>query len=298
MFSFSQIKNRFISWHEASEKIVSMNSRNLEYVYPSNKRKYYQIADNKLRTKEALKPLGFGLCETYHTYSYFYELKELAQHLRSLTSFVLKPAQGSGGNGIIVVVDKKEGFFITASGKKLSLDDIRSHIGNIIFGVFAQGLSDTAIIEERLIGHEALTVFNTLGLSDIRLICYHGKPIQAMMRIATEASDGKANLHQGGIGVSIDLQTGQTLYAQVFREDISIHPETGVELLGVIIPLWDEVMQLALEVSEALPLKYLGIDIAIGYMGPVVLEVNARPGIEIQNINHQGMKPLLKGCLV
>ena len=294
MSKLSSFFKRLAVWQERSDAVVSMNNRNLDYVYPSNLRKHYQLADNKLLTKEALKPLGFGLCETYFSYRYFYELAKLETDLMTLSSFVIKPAQGSGGNGIMVIANRQGNNFITMSGKHLSVAEIRSHIGNIIFGVFAQGLNDIAIIEERLIGHEELSELNELGLSDIRIICYHTKPIQAMLRIATKASDGKANLHQGGIGIAVDLQTGKTTNAQIHRKDITVHPETGIELIGRTIPMWDDVLKLAIEVSKSLPLNYLGIDVAISFDKAVVLEVNARPGIEIQNVNLKGMKPQLQ----
>ena len=297
MFSFSAMIKNLSVWQARSDTVVSMNNRNLGYVYPSNQRKHYQIADNKLLTKEALKPLGFGFCETFFSYRYFYELNHLEENLKSHSSFVIKPAQGSGGNGIMVIVDKKGDYFISASGKKITHDHIRQHIGNIIFGVYANGLNDIAIIEERLIGHEHLADFNEQGLCDIRMICYHGRPIQAMMRVATKASDGKANLHQGGVGIAVDLESGKTSFAQIKREDIVEHPDTGVSLLGRQIPQWDEVVDLCLQVAEHMPLNYLGIDIAISQTGPMVLEVNARPGIEIQNVNHQGMKPILEAKL-
>jgi glutathione synthase/RimK-type ligase-like ATP-grasp enzyme len=47
-------------------------------------------------------------------------------------------------------------------------------------------------------------------------------------------------------------------------------------------------------VAEIIPMGYLGIDIAISEKGPIILEVNARPGIEIQNISDEGMIDILE----
>lgn len=294
MFDFQMIKSQIKTWIANSEHVVSMNNRNLAYIYPSNKRRDYQVADNKLVTKELLAPLGFGVAKTFAVYTYFFELASLETLLVKHNSFVIKPAQGSGGNGIMVITKKEGAHFISAGGKKISKEDIKQHIGNIIFGVYANGLNDRAIIEERLIGHKALEDLNAEGLCDIRMICYHGRPIQAMMRVATKASDGKANLHQGGVGIAIDLENGQTTFAQIKRRDISEHPDSSALLVGRQVPQWREVKDLCLEVAKIMPLNYLGIDIAISQSGPRVLEVNARPGIEIQNVNHQGLKPILE----
>ncbi len=42
--------------------------------------------------------------------------------------------------------------------------------------------------------------------------------------------------------------------------------------------------------SHAIPLGYIGVDICIDQTrGPLVLEVNGRPGIEIQNVQKRGL---------
>jgi len=40
-------------------------------------------------------------------------------------------------------------------------------------------------------------ILGTFGLPDIRIICFNMVPVIAMLRIPTELSDGKANLHSG-----------------------------------------------------------------------------------------------------
>ncbi len=283
-----------LRWLKNSEQIVSMNNRNLGYIYPSNARKHYKLADDKLQTKRHLQSQGCDVVRTYAVYQHFYELTDLHNHLKGYESFVIKPAQGSGGQGIIVVVGRKEGGFVTAGGKFLTHKEIQKHIGNIIFGVYSLGMNDSAIVEAFLLGHEQMRELNTEGLCDVRLIYYKGQPVQAMLRVATKASDGKANLHQGGIGIAVDIRSGLTMFAQMKRVDISHHPDTGIALTGKQLPMWSEVLTLCEKVAKSMPLKYLGIDVALAADAPYILEVNARPGIEIQNVNHQGMKKVLE----
>jgi len=53
-------------------------------------------------------------------------------------------------------------------------------------------------------------------------------------------------------------------------------------------------LSLAKPSYRAIPLGYLGVDICIdAERGPLVLEVNARPGLEIQNIKNRGIADLL-----
>jgi hypothetical protein len=115
-----------------------------------------------------------------------------------------------------------------------------------------------------------------------------------MIRIATKDSNGTANLHQGAIGVGIDWDSGVTTHASQHGKSITAHPDTGTALLGVNLPHWQQIRDIALKVAGAVPLKYLGIDIAIGETSPYMLEINARPGIEIQNVNQVGLRNILE----
>jgi Sugar-transfer associated ATP-grasp len=71
---------------------------------------------------------------------------------------------------------------------------------------------------------------------------------------------------------------------------VTTHPSTGVRLLGEKIPFWLEVMEAARRCSAALDLGYIGVDIVIdANAGVQVLECNAYPGLEIQNVNGAGL---------
>ncbi|MGB5964419.1 MAG: sugar-transfer associated ATP-grasp domain-containing protein [Sulfurimonadaceae bacterium] len=281
------------TYMEKGHKVLGMNRRNLDYIYPNNKRRYFEYANNKLLTKETLLEADIVVPKTFLAISYFYELVELENALRQYTSFVIKPASGSGGNGIMVISDRQDETWISVSGKVYTFDDIKKHIADIIFGVYSFSMNDTAIIEERIVQDARITTLSPHGLADIRVIIFRGENVKAMLRIATIASEGRANLHQGGIGVGIDLVSGRTFSAQIKGEQIAYHPDTGVALTGVEIPHWERILHISEVSAKAIPLEYLGIDIALSEKGPVVLEVNARPGIEIQNICKEGMRDAL-----
>lgn len=289
MMNLRQLYTDFTANLKNAQKVLGMNRRNLGYVYPSNPRKYFEFANNKLLTKKTLQKDGLRVPETFLCVSYFYELQKLETALREYRSFVIKPSSGSGGNGIVVISDYRDEHWISISAKAYSFEMLKKHIADIIFGVYSFGLNDTAIIEERIIQDERISLLSPKGLADIRMINYRGSNVKAMLRIATEASDGKANLHQGGVGVAIGLTDGRSFSAQIEREDVTHHPDSGVALLDVEIPFWDELVLLCEETAKRIPMEYLGIDIALSEKGPVILEVNARPGIEIQNISHEGM---------
>ena len=282
------------SLREAGRHVLTMNQRNLGYVYPYNKRRDFPIANDKLLCKEILADVGVPLATTHFSYRYFYELTNLDADLRSLDDFVIKPSNGSAGNGIVVIVGREGNEWIGVSGKRYRIEDLRRHIADIIFGVFSHDKQDAAIIEQRIVQHQVINNLFDRGLADVRVILFQHKPVLTMSRVPTLMSDGKANLHQGAVGIGLDLQSGLSYRAMLKGEPITAHPDSGAELIGVQIPFWDEIMQHSRNIAEAVPLKYIGIDIAIAAQGPVLLEINARPGLEIQNVTRSGMRPILE----
>ena len=150
---------------------------------------------------------------------------------------------------------------------------------------------DAALIEPLIIADPALASIVPEGLPDLRVISLFDEPLMAMVRLPTNESDGKANLHQRAIGAGVSLETGRITRAVVKGEPINLHPDTGVNLIGFEIPGWDRVLELASKCGPAVGLGYCGADIVLDVNeGPLVIEVNAHPGIEIQNINQLGLK--------
>jgi len=279
---------------ERAANVLTMNKRNLNYIYPSNRRPDFPCADNKLLTKKMFEDCDVTVPSTLVSYSSFYELSTLADDLACHKDFVIKPASGSGGGGILVFINKEAEHWITPSGKRFTLADIKKHITDIIFGVYSFGLSDDAIIEQRITQHPEITRLSPHGLADMRLIVYQHQPVMCMARIPTLASDGKANLHQGAIGLGIDIKSGVSQHAILIDSDISHHPDTNEALINQQIPHWDRVIEMSSIAARKAPLKYLGIDISISDSGPVLLEINVRPGLQIQNANQKGMRNMLE----
>ena len=288
--SIREIQNR-------AANVLSINNRNLGFIYPHNLRRDFPIANDKLLCKKVLSEVGVVVPETHFSYSYFYDLKNLAQDLSGLQDFVIKPANGSGGNGIIVIVKQGDGGWYSVGGNFYGIEDIKKHISDIIFGVFSHDMQDAAIIEQRIIQHQDMNKICDLGLADVRVILFNHQPTLAMSRIPTSESDGKANLHQGAIGLGINIESGKTQHAIKAGEVITHHPDSQQALLDITIPYWSDAMALAIKSAETVPLKYLGVDIAISENGPVMIEINARPGIEIQNANDTAMRQQLDQIL-
>ena len=288
---------KIMKLQQKASLVLSINNRNLGYVYPSNKRTDFPLANNKLLTKDYLRKVAVPVPETFYSYSWFYEMMTLESDLAGLENFVIKPANGSGGQGIVVITRRDKSSWYSAGGQAYSLEDIKKHISDIIFGVFNHDMSDSAIIEQRIEQHEMLNAICELGLSDIRVLLYQNRPVMAMVRVPTKSSDGKANLHQGAIAMGLDLETGITTHAVADGVAIDKHPDTQQSLLGLKIPFWNEVIEMSIVAAESAPLKYLGVDIAITEQGVLMIEINARPGIEIQNVNNFPLRKALEDNL-
>lgn len=269
--------------------IIGINERNRNLIYSNNKRKNYVYADDKLETKKVLEKNRLNCPQTYAAIGRVGDITRIWEQKRDVDNIVIKPASGMGGNGIMLLRRREGTWYCGAS--PITEEKIFTHIANIIFGMFSGGDDDRAILEELIVPHPALTAFYKEGIPDIRIITLKGKPVMGMLRLPTRESDGKANLHQGGVGVGIDMDNGKLTHAYDGDDYIKSHPDSGIVICGKEIPQWDEIIELTKRVSEAFPLDYLGIDIVLDKnRGPLVLEINVRPGLGIQMANKTGLR--------
>lgn len=276
-----------------------MNARNLKYIRPSNRKKAKLLADNKILCKRILKK---GEVAVPGLIAKIRSVEELEKFDWSTlpNSFALKPNRGFGGEGILVVYGKSKRHpdsWIKADGALITIEDLKAHIRNTLDGSFSlSNTPDFAFFEERLKLLKLFKPYSFKGIPDIRVIVYNKVPVMAMLRLPTRESNGKANLQQGAIGVGIDLASGVTTSAvQGKTKMIDYVPGTRMLLSGIRIPFWKDILRLAVRSQEISGLGFLGADIAIdNERGPVVLELNARPGLSIQIANLAGLKERLE----
>ncbi|MAS87041.1 MAG: alpha-L-glutamate ligase-like protein [Micavibrio sp.] len=271
--------------------IVGINKRNLDFVLAHNRRKFYPNADSKLKTKEIALSLGLNVPDLFANIRYQYEVKQFEDIVQPYDKFVVKPDRGSGGDGILVIIEKVMAGYKKASGNIMSRQETRYHLQNMLSGMYSLGGHDDTIVIERMVEFDP--IFDEIayqGVPDIRLIVLEGKVLMGMLRLPSKASDGKANLHTGGVGVGIDMDTGITTTAIQRNRYIDVHPETNKPLTGRQIPYWKDMLDMATKMQKASGLGYIGVDIVLDKnKGPMILEINARPGISIQIANQCGL---------
>lgn len=232
--------------------------------------------------------------KTIGVVSHFIEIKRAIEHLRSEREFVIKPSRGRAGGGIKLLTTDDNKFY-TLSGNQVTEDDMSKHLGDILFGVYSFGkMNDSALIEEKINQHSMLNRLYPQGVADIRVILLKGNPVMAMLRVPSSSSDGKANLHQGALGLGVDIERGITTHAFLKGESITHHPDTNEELINLEIPYFKEVIEFSKRASTGVPLGYLGVDIVLDNdKGPMILEMNARPGLQIQVVNQKCLGSIL-----
>lgn len=281
------------TWQDLKARgIMGINQRNGDYILKYNNRKYYPVVDDKIITKMRAIKEGIEVPELYGVIETEHEISKLKSILDGHNDFVIKPAQGAGGDGIIVIADRfDEKRFKTISGKMISYSEIEYQISSILTGLYSLGgMRDRAVIEYRVTPDPIFKSISYEGVPDIRIIVLMGYPVMAMLRLPTRQSSGKANLHQGAIGVGVDLATGITLRGTWLNEKISKHPDTNNIVSGVQLPDWDNFMRLATRCYELSGLGYIGVDMVLDQeRGPLILELNARPGLNIQIANDAGL---------
>lgn len=286
-----------VNFFKNRNEILGINDRNYSYL-SYNKAETVSIADNKLMTKKILKENGIPFPEVYATIKSEKQLSRFSIN-KLPKSFVVKPAYGLKGAGINIYYNRtKDGYLILANRQKQNLNYIKSHIKNILDGQFSLGTSpkpSVAIIEERVKMHSAFKLYSFRGIPDIRIIVCKNIPVMAMLRLPTEGSKGKANLSMGAIGVGIDMGSGVTTTAYKDGRIIDKLPGTDLRLSGIKIPYWTKILRISHKCQALTGIKLLGVDIIIDKeKGPMVVELNARPGLSIQVANQSGLKERLE----
>ncbi len=279
-----------------AKSLLGLNKRNADYILRFNNRRDYPKVDNKILTKRLARAFGIPTPPLYFLIEAPGQIRSFAQSVAPYSDFVIKPARGSGGEGILVITGSKAGRFRRANGSSMTVQDLQSHLHNVLSGLFSLGgLPDTAIVERRVIFDEVFKDITFSGVPDIRIIVFFGVPVMAMLRLPTAMSGGKANLHQGAAAAGVSIATGTTLHASWFGEDIEEHPDTGEVITGRQIPHWEHLLDYAARAYELCKLPYLGADFVIDRdHGPLLLELNARPGLQIQIANRIGLGARLK----
>ncbi len=271
-----------------SDDVLTMNVRNREYIAKYNPPDLLARL-GKDEAKALLLPQGVPMARTYLVLRDKSDLEGFRTWLATHDRFVLKPGSGYGGEGILLADGRLDHTHKTNFGQ-MGAREIEAHALAMIDGEYHAGQPDTALVEEFLVEYEGIRDIAPIGLADVRIICFVGFPVMGMMRIPTRASGGKANLHMGALGAGIRLSTGEIVHVVLRGRPQPLHPDNEEPLAGRVIPFWDDILSIAAEAQRLSGLGFAGVDVILDAVrGPVVMEVNRRPGLEIQLANAAGL---------
>lgn len=274
--------------------VIGLNERNIKLIYPNNAKKHYPLADDKVLTKEILHQYNIPCAQTYAVVEYNSDIKKSWEICKQYNALAIKPANGCGGGGIKILKKDVDGNW-NSSGRIISERQIFQHMAATIMGFFSLGSHDRVLIEECIEPHPFFHKIYPMGVPDFRIITLDKTPVMGMLRMPTDRSDGKANLHQNGVGIGVDIEKGTLTEVYDGQNYFDHHPDSEFVIKDVPIPYWKEILEISVATAKAFPLNYLGIDIVIDkYKGPQIMEINVRPGLGIQLVNKQGLKEAIK----
>ena len=197
----------------------------------------------------------------------------------------LKPLRGAGGRGASRWTYGRDGLYHGNRGTVLD------EAGLIDYMAELSG-SEDYVVRKCVNNHHAIAALAGSALSTVRVVtCIdeNGRPevTHAVLRMASSADVVVDNFHAGGIAAAVDLATGELGPAtdMGLRADSrwwDTHPVSGATIKGSVLPLWEQVPDLARRAHEAFEDQVaIGWDIAICEEGPLLVEGNKSPDLDI-----------------
>jgi alpha-L-glutamate ligase-like protein len=274
--------------------ILGMNARNQMYT-SQNSSSAIRFGTSKYATKVLLENKGIPTAKVFGILGAKEDITDFPWDTME-KNFVIKPSNGNAGKGIMIIKRQEadKTHWTNTLGQRISLEEITLHCYDILEGQYSTyGTTTHVIVEERVPIHSKLLKYAYKGTPDIRVIVFNHVPVMAMLRLPTKESEGRANLHQGAIGVGIDMFSGITTHAITGKGDpiTTLPPDFKRKVNGIKIPNWSQLLLTAVTASDAAGLIFSGVDLFIHEeKGPLVVELNANPGLSIQLANRSGLR--------
>jgi Sugar-transfer associated ATP-grasp len=197
----------------------------------------------------------------------------------------VKPRIGRGGR-------HAERWDCTGDGKWKNVDGKILDESSLLKHLVRLSLKRDYVVQPRLTNHPDLAPVNNGALATVRIItCINeiGEPeaMVAAFRMAKATNHIVDNFHAGGIAAAVDLASGRLGSASNMglKPDVGwckVHPDSGAPIEGRVLPFWPLVIELSCRAHRAFPKRVIvGWDIGILGSGPIIIEGNIRPDLDI-----------------
>lgn len=215
----------------------------------------------------------------------------------------VKPSRGRGGRGAERWDRAAPGVFSGPQGEQLEARELFARL-------LRRSRRQPLIVQPRLRPHPALAGLTAGALPTVRVVtCLdeRGSPevMASVFRMSIGANRTVDNMHAGGIAAAVDIATGGLGRASDLGMDASLgwfsaHPDTGETIEGRVLPFWEQAKRLAIKAHRAFADRtVVGWDIAILQDGPILIEGNGNPDLDIiQRFMRVGLRGQRFGHLV
>lgn len=207
-------------------------------------------------------------------------IEKLNEFLEKHSEFIMKPVDGLGGTG--VQKDARENY-------------------KTVEELYSKLKENRMFIEEIVIQNTEWGKICPKSVNTIRAMTRIMNGKAELFYAAARIGNGKVimdNFHQGGVGVSIDMEKGTLIGKAVSKdlEEMEVHTATGIKFDGYKIPYWNEIKKMVCEAAEInKEVRVVGWDVAISENGPLLIEANRRPGFDlVQVLLDHGAKYMLE----
>lgn len=212
--------------------------------------------------------------------SYADGYEKVSEFIKDRKAVVRKPICGLGG----------------ADVEKIDTKDIKN-----IKEFYNKLNKDNCMIEDLVIQNKEWSKLNPKSLNTIRVVTKCVKDKSDVIFAVARIGSGKSivdNFHQGGVGVKVNIDNG-TLEGNTIDKANNESPTTSVTNIkvdGFKIPFWNEIEDMVKEAAKVNNnVNIVGWDVAITDNGPLIIEGNRGPGMDIIQVLYQrGIKPDLE----
>ena len=197
----------------------------------------------------------------------------------------VKPAWGGGSKGIHIFHKNDSGIYTTH--QNMIFDE------NFLSSI---GRTKDYILQPGVVQDQGISKIYPKSVNTCRIITenYEGvsHAVCGVLRLGRGQNEVD-NASAGGIFLKIDMKSG-TVGDEAMSYDyekFSEHPDTRFVFHDFKISGWDKILKVATESADKLPFfTHLGWDIALTESGPIAIETNLNPGIEVLQIPYGGLR--------
>jgi len=249
-------------WFFKNYWLLGQNARNLNYILEHNDEDSKILADSKLKTKDFLSKKWISVSPSIAIVKDIIELDSFDFFSLPLP-FVIKPNQWYWGKWIIIIDKIEDEFFIWNDNTKYSQLDLKKHSEEILQWFYSLSWNrDKVIFERKIVLHHSIELLWKFWLPDVRIIVFNLVPVMAMLRVPTQNSKWKANLHMWACWVWIDIWTWKLTNINQFGKSIKSIPWIW-DVRNIELPFWQEILLLASKVQNVTSIWYVWCDIVL-----------------------------------